>query len=542
MDLIFPTLTDDELRALHAIAVPTDFVRGEFVYRAGDEDVPLHVVTRGEVEVIASSDEARLFTHGPGQALGDLDILTGRAAMASVRAVTDASLLVISPDRFQDALNASPHIAEKLIASFQTRQRFFDATDRTGMTIVGPRRHAPTQAVRELLQRNFIPFAWHDSSSDLGRRELESAHVGEDRMPLVVAPDGSQHANPSLREVARLAGIRRMCPRGTFDLAVIGAGPSGLSAAVYGASEGLRTIVVDQLGAGGQAGGTSSIENFFGFPAGLTGMALAERGVMQMLKFGAQLLAPARVERIEFGHGDADHVLYLDGDDKVRARTVLIATGAKWRRLEAENIERFDRAGVYYSASSNECRLCAGRKVAVIGGGNSAGQAAMFLSQSSDVELILLEDEFGKFMSEYLKVRIEANDRIHIRTGTRVVALHGEPRLDAIEVVRANDEAGQRERLDVHSLFVFIGAKPNTDWLPPEVARADDGSIHVGAGVKAAGVWPLTDREPCALETSVPRILASGDVRSGSTKRVGFAVGDGALAVTCAHQLRSKRA
>ncbi|MFT3789275.1 MAG: FAD-dependent oxidoreductase [Tepidisphaeraceae bacterium] len=534
----FPRLSKSEIDSVRAFATERRCADGQLVFDAGDVDVPFNVVLSGGVEIVNAASNTRIVTHGPGECVGDIDILTGRAVIVRAVAVGDTTLLAVPADQFRSLLSSVPRLSEKLIVAFQLRRESLAQSSMVGIKVVGPRRDAPTQLLRELLTKNFVPFTWCDVDADSGKRELHRAKKSRDDLPLVIAPDETVLSKPSIRDVAKLAGIRRRCPEGTFDLAVIGAGPAGLSAAVYAASEGLRTIVVDALGPGGQAGGTSSIENFLGYPSGLSGVELAERGVLQMLKFGATLLAPARVERLDFASDNADHLLHLDGNDHVRARTILVATGAKWRRLDADNVERFEGGSVYYAATLNESRLCTGQRVAVIGGGNSAGQAAMFLSECSEVELIVRENEFGGHMSEYLKQRIENCDRIRVRTRSCVRALHGEQKLEAIDIATVDAPNGKTERVDVQALFVFIGAEPNADWLPRSVARDKDGYVCVGPEAKATGRWPLK-REPLALETTAPRVLSAGDVRCGATKRVGFAVGDGALAVTCTHRLRA---
>jgi thioredoxin reductase (NADPH) len=313
----------------------------------------------------------------------------------------------------------------------------------------------------------------------------------------------------------------------------VGAGPAGLTAAVYAASEGLSTVVLDRLGPGGQAAGSSLIENFIGFPSGLSGAELAERGVLQMLKFGATLITPTDVVGLRPGD---EHLSLLTGEGEViRARAVLAATGVRWKRLEAEGAWRFERCGVYYAATSIEARLCEKQPVVVIGAGNSAGQAAMFLSECAErVHMLIRQPELGEGMSEYLVKRILASKKITVHGGVEVKAVLGKECLAAVEVEET--DGGKTERLACGAVFVFIGAEPHAAWLPPSVERDKDGYVLTGTDAAKSGRWKL-DREPCVLETTQPRLLAAGDVRAGSTKRVGFAVGDGAMAVTCVHRV-----
>ena len=334
-------------------------------------------------------------------------------------------------------------------------------------------------------------------------------------------------------------GIWRDCPSADFDLIVVGAGPAGIAAAVYAASEGLKTIVLDRLGPGGQAGGSSRIENFMGFPAGLSGTDLATRGVLQMLKFGAKLAAPVAVESIEAAQKPYGmHTLHLDCGGQLRAPVVLAATGVTWRKLEVPGADQFDRAGIYYACTSVEAALHEKTDVAVIGAGNSAGQAAMFLAQQCvRVHLLVRRGEMSASMSEYLEARINATPNITVHYNTEVVEVLGKRRLEG--VVLSNRLDNTRSTLGLTAVFVFIGAEPHADWLPKSVATDEFGYVLTGADVTRKNLWPLPERDPCPLETNIPGLLAAGDLRAGATKRVGFAVGDGSLAVTCVHKLRS---
>jgi thioredoxin reductase (NADPH) len=319
---------------------------------------------------------------------------------------------------------------------------------------------------------------------------------------------------------------------------------------VYAASEGVKTIVLDRLGPGGQAAASSRIENFIGFPSGLSGNDLATRGVLQMLKFGARMVAPVVVERIVPAASPDDlHSLYLDCGTQLRARTILAATGVRWRQLDVEGAERFESAGVHHACTSVEATLYDKQDVAVVGAGNSAGQAVMFLAECCQTRTVhlLVRRRLGPDMSDYLLGRIRATPNISIHEGVEVAGVHGEPRMDSITLRQFNPNAGPTnghknlETLAVSAVFVFIGADPGASWLPDSVARDKLGYVLTGVDALKSGFWPLTTREPCPLETTVPGILAAGDIRSGSTKRVGFAVGDGSLAVTCVHKLTAIR-
>jgi thioredoxin reductase (NADPH) len=357
--------------------------------------------------------------------------------------------------------------------------------------------------------------------------------------------------NPTLHDLAVTAGVWRDCPTDAVDLAIVGAGPAGIAAAVYAASEGVSTVVLDRLGPGGQAAASSRIENFIGFPNGLSGNDLATRGVLQMLKFGAKMVAPVVVSRIDPAAGPDDfHTLHLDCGTQLRARTILAATGVRWRQLDVEGAERFESAGVHHACTSVEATLYDNQDVAVVGAGNSAGQAAMFLSECCRTRTVhlLVRRRLGKDMSDYLVGRIHAAPNILVHEGVEMAGVHGERRVEGVSLRTFNpkreEQAGADDKIEtlpVSAVFVFIGAEPGGSWLPDSVARDPLGYILTGVDALKSGRWPLTNREPCPLETTVPGILAAGDIRAGSTKRVGFAVGDGSLAVTCVHKLTAIR-
>jgi len=413
------------------------------------------------------------------------------------------------------------------------------------LKVVGPAVCKDTTLVREFLYKNFMPFTWYDTASDQGGK-LMASWGSPAKSPVIEFSNGRRLINPNLRELAQAAKIWHLCPVSEVDLAVIGAGPAGMTAAVYAASEGVSTVVLDRLGPGGQAAGSSKIENFIGFPSGLTGAELATRSVLQMLKFGARMVAPVTVERIEPSTGDGEfHLLHLDCGTELRARTILIAAGVHWRKLDAQGADRFEAAGIHYACTSVEALLYDNSDVAVLGGGNSAGQAAMYLSECCRDRKVhlLVRRKLGPGMSDYLVGRIRAQKNIIVHVGVEISAVHGERRLQSVSLRpfhpdgQAAGENAPAETLPLSAVFVFIGAEPGCSWLPEAIARDQLGYILTGVDALKSGRWPLSNREPCPLETTVPRILAAGDIRSGSTKRVGFAVGDGSLAVTCVHKL-----
>jgi thioredoxin reductase (NADPH) len=446
-------------------------------------------------------------------------------------------------------LNKLPQVREKLLIAAQERRRLLVQTGVLGLKVVGPGKCRDTMLVREFLFKNFVPFTWYDSASEQGRK-LMTSWGSPQKSPVIEFGDGRRLINPELRELALSAGVWRHCPSDVVDLAIVGAGPAGMTAAVYAASEGVSTVVLDRLGPGGQAAGSSKIENFIGFPSGLTGAELATRSVLQMLKFGAKMVAPVTIERIAPAAAAGDlHALQLDCGTTIHARTVLIAAGVRWRKLEAEGAERFESAGIHYACTSVEAILYDTQDVAVVGAGNSAGQAAMFLADCCRDRTVhlLVRKRLGPGMSDYLVGRIRAASNISLHEGVEVAAVHGQRRLESVTLRAFNGDGASRnvekssETLPVSAAFVFIGAEPGCSWLPEAIARDGLGYILTGVDALKSGRWPLKDREPCPLETTIPGILAAGDIRAGSTKRVGFAVGDGSLAVTCVHKLTAIR-
>lgn len=535
--IAFPRLSANDIALLKPMAEPCSFEDSETIFQAGDAELDLFVVESGAMEILNPADGNRsVVTHGPGQFAGDIDLLTRRPVIVTAVARGRTQLLRVPGARLREVLNRLPYLGETMLIAAQERRRLLTAMGTVGMKVVGPGKCRDTMLVREFLSKNFVPFTWYDSASEKGQK-LMAEWGSPQKSPVIEFGDGRRLINPGLRELATSAGVWRNCPPGPVDLAIIGAGPAGMAAAVYAASEGVSTLVLDRLGPGGQAGGSSKIENFMGFPSGLSGADLATRSVLQMLKFGAKMVAPVVVERIDPAPVPEDgHLLRLDCGTELRARTVLIAAGVRWRKLEAEGAERFESAGIHYACTSVEAVLYDSQDVAVIGGGNSSGQAAMFLAECCRTRTVhlLIRSRLGPAMSDYLVGRICATPNILVHEGETVASAQGERRLETITL-----QSGKT--LSVSALFVFIGADPGGAWLPEKIVRDDLGYILTGIDALRSGHWPLKDREPCPLETTIPGILAAGDIRAGSTKRVGFAVGDGSLAVTCVHKLTAIR-
>ncbi|HEY4313788.1 MAG TPA: FAD-dependent oxidoreductase [Pirellulales bacterium] len=536
----FPRLTTAEMALVKELATACDFRDGEVIFRAGKASIDLYIVESGQIEIQNPTDDHRLIiAHDPGQFSGDIDLLTGRPVIVTAVARGATRLWCVPHDQLRPLLNRVPSFGEKLITAFTRRREMLSQLGTLGMRVVGPGRCLDTSTVREFLYKNFVAFTWFDTETEAGKRIF--AELGSPKKtPVIQCTSGRVLVHPSLQELGVEAGVWKPCPSQDVDFGIIGAGPAGIAAAVYASSEGLSTLMLDKLGPGGQAGGSSRIENFIGFPAGLSGADLAMRGVLQMLKFGARIVAPVNVETLIPARTVDDlHSLQLDCGAVIRCRVLLLALGVRWRKLQAVGADRFIGAGIYYACTTVEAELYDREEVAVVGGGNSAGQAVMFLAEccpSRQVRLLIRRKlELG--MSTYLCERIRATKNIVIHEQTEIEAVEGDRGMKSIVL---HDKASQTShRVACSAVFVFIGAEPAAEWLPKEIARDADGYLLTGTDVVRSGLWPRSDRDPCPLETTVPGILAAGDIRSGSTKRVGFAVGDGSLAVTCAHRLLS---
>ena len=540
---LFPTLDAGEIDLLRRDGRVQHLADGEAAYEAGQADVDFFVVLGGGLRVTNPRDaHAEIVTHTAGGFVGDIDLLTRRPVMVTVRAVGPTDVLRVPGERLRHLLNTVPRLSEKVLVAFQVRRQRLTDAGLAGAVVLGPAGCRETTEAREFLYRNFVPASWVDTTTPDGKRQL-AAFGPSTRTPVVDCGPDRVLRHPNLHALADAVGIWQGCPTETFDLAVVGAGPAGMSAAVYAASEGLKVCVLDRLGPGGQAAGSSRIENFIGFPSGLTGTDLATRAVLQMFKFGAHLSVPMQVLSVDLA-ADADqpHHLHLNCGASLAAHVVLAATGVRWRRLNVPGADRFERAGVYYACTRVEVEEHRGTDVCVVGGGNSAGQAAMYLAEhcATTVHVLVRGKDLSASMSEYLADRLRDTPNVQLHFDTCTAEVFGDRRLSGVDVEPKG--GGRRTHIPCSAVFVFVGSDPHVDWLNGLVATDDKGFILTGTDVERAGKWPLTHRGPCPLETSAPRVLAAGDVRSGTTKRVGFAVGDGSLACTCVHTLRTVRA
>ena len=543
--IAFPKLDDRQLAMLEPLGSRRTVRRGELIFKAGQRDLPLIVILSGEVEVFESRDEQEqiLATAGPRDFIGEVGMLTGTAALASARGKADESeILEVPADRLRQALAELPGVSQPIVRAFIMRRRRLERDKEfAGLRIVAQDSSREGRQLDDFLDKNHIPHRLIAFESEDGRNLCERLHLASRDLPALITANGMPLRRPSLREVAQVAGLlRRLAHEDeseiTCDLAIVGAGPAGLAAAVYAASEGLKTIVLESYAPGGQAGSSSLIENFFGFPTGISGADLTYGAQLQAYRFGAKFSTPSRALSLTFTDGEHRASLQADGCTAVlRAKCVIIATGAEYHRLDAEGREEFEGSGVYYAATAREGQLCGGSTVIVAGGGNAAGQAAMFLSEGAKQVLLVIRGEgLARSMSSYLARRVEAKENIEILPHTEIRKMIGGKVLEAVEL--ENTKTRERRTVQTPAVFSMIGAKPCTDWLPPEIERDEKGFIKTGPAAASGPAWKAVGRAPGPLETSRPGIFAAGDVRSRSVKRCAAAVGEGGTAVEGVHE------
>ena len=532
------TLTADEIAELAPFGTERAVTKGEILFRAGDDAADLVVILDGEVEIIRSEreDDIVIAVHGAGRFVGELNLLTGQRPYLTARVSSPGRVIVIPQPQFRRLMNSSVDLSDKIFRAFVARRELLRTGEGAGaIRIIGSRYSPNAMALRAYANRIRLPHTWidlediDDPDAVLTREGLTRADV-----PSVVLPTGVLR-QPTPGEFAEQLGFTfHPVPGYLCDLAVIGIGPAGLAAAVYGASEGLDTISVDAANLGGQAGSSSRIENYVGFPRGISGEELAARAALQAQRLGARLNAPCEVAGLRAENGF--HVLTLVDGSELPCRAVVVATGARYRRLDVDDLDRFEGAGVYYAATDLEARVCAGSPVTVVGGGNSAGQAAIYLAQQQcDVSLAVRRDSLAATMSHYLVERVEADARIEVLLSTEVRAVDGDRHLERLTVEQTI--TGERRTIACAGLFCFIGAVPATSWLGNTVALDNNGFILTDRSLPETvtrGVEYL-HRAPLPFETSTPGVFAVGDVRNSSLKRVAAAVGEGSSAVRSVH-------
>jgi thioredoxin reductase (NADPH) len=532
----FPRLDDEQLAQFRMLGDIMRVEPGDILFKEGDESYDFFVVESGAVTIARGygTENRVIAVHGPRRFLGELNLLTGgRAYLTAV--VRDAGEVIRVPvSRFRRFLRNEENLANLIFGAYMARREILIEVG-GGAKVIGSRYSGDSVRLREFLARNRLPFQWVDLEQDAEAEELLQMLGVEPAETPVVIVAGRTLRNPTNAELSGELGLgARGAPPAMCDLVIVGGGPAGLAAAVYGASEGLDTQAVEAIAFGGQASTSSRIENYLGFPAGISGNELAERAGLQARKFGARLVVPA--EAVSIAHENSHYAIGLDTGDVVRGRTVIVATGARYRKLDVPDLRRFEGNGVYYAATIAEAQMCENGSVLIVGGGNSAGQAALFLSHhAARCRLMIRGDDLAKSMSRYLIDELAQRPQVELITCCEVVELHGEDGLEA--VITADRNTGERHELPVKALFVFIGADPHTEWMGGLVACDDKGFLVTGRELEAVDLsaYPDGDR-PLFLETSQPGIFAVGDVHSGSIKRCASAVGEGSMAVSLIHQ------
>jgi len=537
--IAFPKLNDHQLSLLEPLAERRVMKRSDVLFKAGQRDLGLAIVLRGEIEAFETRDgtEYNLANARERDFMGDVSMLQGTSILGSSRVTSEeAEILHIPAAKLRRALAEIPAVSKTIVdALIMRRRRLRRDREFAGMRVLASRDERDGRQLDDFLEKNRIPHRLVEFENEQGQALSERFHLTTRDLPVLITPAGARLRKPSLREVAREAGLLRSLAEENeteilSDLTIVGAGPAGLAAAVYAASEGLKTVVVESYAPGGQAGSSSLIENFFGFPTGVSGGDLTWLAQLQAYRFGARFSTPAQALSLNY-NADGEYRVCLETEGCsaiLRAKALLIATGADYRRLDAEGREQFEGMGVYYAATAFEGQLCRGATVVVAGSGNSAGQASMFLSEGAAKVLLVVRSKNLK-MSEYLSRRVQARENIEILYRTEIRKMSGGKKLEQIEL--ENTETGERRLVQTPAVFSMIGARPCTEWLPPEIERDDKGFIKTGLLVAGAPAWKENKRQPGPLETSLPNIFAAGDVRSGSVKRCAAAVGEGGMAV-----------
>jgi thioredoxin reductase (NADPH) len=541
-DHIFPSLTPAQIARVAAHGRVRRVRQGTVLVESGARHVHFYVIQSGEIEVVRPSAQGETlvaFYDKPGQFSGEVSLIGGRPALLRVRARADAEVVELTRDELAALVQTDAELSEILMRAFILRRLELVTSGLGDVVLIGSSHSVDTLRIKEFLTGNDHPYKYLDLDKDADVQALlDRFHVAIADVPVMICRGEVVLRNPSNQKIASCLGFNDSIDRVHLrDVIVVGAGPAGLAAAVYAASEGLDVLVVECNAPGGQAASSSRIENYLGFPEGISGQQLANSAYTQARKFGAEIMVAKMATRLTCAR--KPYAVQIDDDTRVSAHAVIIATGAEYRRPSLENLSSFEGAGVYYGATFVEAQLCGGEEVAVVGGGNSAGQAAVFLAQTAaKVHVIVRSGGLADSMSRYLIRRIEEHPAIELHTHTEMVALEG---ADHVERVRwRNGTTGEIETRPIRHVFIMTGALPKTGWLDGCVALDDKGFIKTGVGLTseelAAASWPLS-RPPHLLETSLPGIFAVGDVRAGNIKRVASAVGEGSIAVSFVHQI-----
>jgi thioredoxin reductase (NADPH) len=540
-DRVFPTLTPAQIARIAPHGRRRAITSGEVLVEVGQQPVPFFVVLSGEIQVLRPSarTEALIITQRAGQFTGEGTMLTGRRALTRIRAIESGEVIELDREPLLGIIQTDAELSDIFMRAFILRRIELIAGGYGDVVLIGSTHCAGTLRVEEFLTRNGHPFHYIDLDRDADAQDLlDRFHVTAADVPVLICRGDAVLRNPSNQQIADCLGFNDAIDRTHVrDLVIVGAGPAGLAAAVYGASEGLDVLVLESNLPGGQAGSSSRIENYLGFPTGISGLDLTGRAYAQAQKFGAQVMVAKGAAKLACAH--PLYAIHLDDGGRIDARALIIASGAQYRKPALANVSQFEGAGVYYAASRMESQLCAREEVVIVGGGNSAGQAAVFLAETAThVHLLVRKDGLADTMSRYLVRRIEEHPAITLRTRTELVALDGDRHLDRVQW--RDSRTGVVETHDIRHVFMMTGATPNTSWLDGCVALDGRGFIKTGPDLSPEDLttagWPLA-RSPYLLETNRPGVFAVGDVRGGNVKRVASAVGEGSIAVAFVHQV-----
>jgi thioredoxin reductase (NADPH) len=540
IEKIFPKLTQAQIDRIALYGHTRSVKPGEILIEQGDTPMPFFVVLAGEVEIVSplGTKETLITVHGKGQFTGDVNMISGRRSIVRARATIASEVIELDNKDLLRLVQNDAELSEILMRAFILRRVELIAAGVGDLILIGSIHSAGTLRIKEFLLRNGHPYSYVDLEQDSDVQNLlDNFQIDASNIPVLICRGQVVLRNPNNQEIAECLGFNEPIDQTQArDLVIVGAGPSGLAAAVYGASEGLDVVVLETSSPGGQAGSSSKIENYLGFPTGISGHDLAGRAYMQAQKFGAKILI-ARATRIVCDH--RPYIVEAENGARIPARTVLIATGAQYRKLPLENLSQFEGAGVYYGATFVERQVCGGDEVIVVGGGNSAGQAAVFLAQTAKQVYVLVRSaSLATSMSRYLIRRIEESPNIIVKPHTEIITLEGNHQLDSVRW--RNNQSGETEKRNIKHIFIMTGADPNTGWLNGCLVLDAKGFINTGPdlspeNLKATG-WSLK-RQPYLLETSLPGVFAAGDVRGGSIKRVASAVGEGSTVISFVHKI-----
>jgi thioredoxin reductase (NADPH) len=535
---LFPKLANAHIERIVSVGRKRKVAKGEMLIKQG-EVAPFFLITSGRLDIIQPTDQGELtiVQHEPGQFTGELNMLTGRRSLVCARMGEAGEVIELSPEELQAIVQTDVGISQVLMTAFIFRRLELIANHVGDVALIGSPHSPGTLRIKEFLTRNGHPYTYLDLDKDSGVQEmLDRFKVGVDEIPVLICRGTTVLRNPSNQQVADCLGLNpKLDETQVLDVVIVGAGPAGLAAAVYAASEGLNVLMIETTAPGGQAGSSSKIENYLGFPTGISGQNLAGRAYAQAQKFGAKLIIARSAIKLS---GKRPYKIEIDDGHSVAGRTVVIATGAQYRKLPLKNLDDFEGMGIYFGATFIEAQMCGEEEVIVVGGGNSAGQAAVFLSETAKhVHMLVRSNGLADSMSRYLIRRIEDSPKITLHVCTEISALEGENHLERVQWRDKN--TGATEMHDIRHIFLMTGATPNTQWLNGCVALDDKGFVRTGSDLSEEDLlksgWPL-ERHPFLLETSLPGVLAVGDVRSGNVKRVASAVGEGSISIHLAHK------